>query len=135
MCRTVVEATGKSAVAEKAWECASPLGEVILLGTPRGRHETDITELLRHIHLYRPHGCITYRGAHEFCFPVKRDPDGFTPVSIEDNIHCLLRLLIQKRLVVENLITHTVHPSECGEVYKGLKANPDEYMGVVVEWK
>ena len=45
MCETVVEATGIPAVGSKAAELAGKLGEVILLGSPRGEYIGDITTL------------------------------------------------------------------------------------------
>ena len=51
MCETVVEASGAPAVGEKAAQFAGKLGEVILLGSPRGEHPGDITSLLNSIHL------------------------------------------------------------------------------------
>jgi threonine dehydrogenase-like Zn-dependent dehydrogenase len=74
-CATVVEATGLPAVAAKAAELAGKLGEVIFLGSPRGEHLGDITAVPNQVHLWG-NGCVTFKGAHERCYPVKRDPNG-----------------------------------------------------------
>jgi 2-desacetyl-2-hydroxyethyl bacteriochlorophyllide A dehydrogenase len=133
-CATVVEATGAPAVALEAGKLAGKLGEVILLGTPRGAYHADVTEFLRGIHLWSS-GCITFKGAHEWRAPIEPGPDGAYKHSIQRNIEILLRLIARGRLHVADLITHVLPPQECARAYAGLRDDPDAYMGVVFDWQ
>lgn len=132
MCPTVVEATGVPAVAEKAALLAGKLGEVILLGSPRGEYQANLTEFLNHIHLWGK--CVTFKGAHEWRYPVHKDPGGFTKHSLPRNIEILLGLIAEGRLQVAPLLTHVLPPSECAAAYAGLRDKRDEYVGVIFDW-
>ncbi len=133
MCETVVEAIGLSSLAEPAARLAGKLGEVILLGSPRAPHEENVTDLLRHIHLWGD-GCVTFKGAHEWRYPVKRDPARQVKHSIERNVDILLGLIATGKLHVEQLITHVLPPDEAPTAYAGLRERKDEYLGVLFDW-
>jgi threonine dehydrogenase-like Zn-dependent dehydrogenase len=131
-CATVVEATGVPAVALQTAQLAGKLGEVVLLGTPRGELETDITPFLRDIHLWG--SCVTFKGGHEWRAPVKRGGHGTPKHSIERNIDILLRLIDQGKLHIDELITQVVSPKDAAQAYEGLRTCPEEYVGVVFDW-
>jgi threonine dehydrogenase-like Zn-dependent dehydrogenase len=132
-CATVVEATGVPAVALQTSPLVGKLGEVILLGTPRGEMQTDITPFLQNIHLWGS-GCVTYKGGHEWRTPVKRSKDGSPKHSIERNIDILLRLINQGKLHVDEMTTHVVAPTDAAAAYVGLRTRPEEYIGVLFDW-
>jgi 2-desacetyl-2-hydroxyethyl bacteriochlorophyllide A dehydrogenase len=134
MCRTVVDATGIPAVAVNAADYACAGGELILLGSPRGRYETDITPFLNKSHLWS-RGCITIKGAHEWRYPIRKDKHRFFKHSIERNLEQLITLISDGRLYVDELLTHEVSPGECYVIYDGIKNNQDDYLGVVFNWK
>ena len=50
---TLIEATGNPRALPPALPLLGRYGEVILLGTPRGAYQTDLTAVLRHVHLGR----------------------------------------------------------------------------------
>ncbi|MFX0016130.1 MAG: zinc-binding alcohol dehydrogenase [Promethearchaeota archaeon] len=131
-CRSVIEATGIPSVAEQAINCAGELGELILLGSPRGEYQSNLTEFLNRSHLIS-HGCITIKGALEWRFPINRN--SVSKHSIERNLEIIFQLLEDKKLNVSSLITHKLSPSKCKEAYEGLKNNKDEYIGVIFDWK
>ena len=133
MCGTVVEASGAPAVGEKAAQLAGRLGEVILVGSPRGEHPGDITALLNSIHLWGS-GCVTFKGAHEWRYPIDRDPNGHVKHSIMRNVDILLRLIAEGRLRVRELLTHVLPPTQCMTAYEGLRDTKDEYLGVLFDW-
>ena len=133
MCQTVVEAIGAASLAEPAARLAGKLGEVVLLGSPRAAHEADVTELLRRIHLWGD-GCVTFKGAHEWRYPIKRDPAGHIKHSIGRNVDILLGLIASGTLHVEHLITHILPPDQAPEAYAGLCERRDEYLGVLLDW-
>lgn len=133
MCEVVVEAIGAPAVALQAGALAGTLGEVILLGSPRGEHQADVTPFLSRTHLWGQ-GCITLKGAHEWRFPVRRDSSGWTKHSIERNIDILMGLIACGKLNVDPLMTHVLPPESCVAAYAGLREQPGSYMGVVFDW-
>jgi 2-desacetyl-2-hydroxyethyl bacteriochlorophyllide A dehydrogenase len=134
MCETVVEATGIPVVGSKAAELAGKLGEVIFLGSPRGEYTANVTALLNQVHLWGS-GCVTFKGAHEWRFPTRRDGQGHHKHSIERNVQTLLALIAQGKLHVDELTTHVLPPSEGATAYRGLREHKDEYMGVLLDWR
>ena len=132
MCRTVVDATGVPAVAEKAGSLAGRQGELILLGSPRGEHRANLTDFLNQTHLWG--NCVTVKGAHEWRFPIQEDPNGQGRFSIEGNIRTILRLIEQGSLEIGPLLTHVISPSDAPSVYAGLRDHKESYTGVVFDW-
>jgi threonine dehydrogenase-like Zn-dependent dehydrogenase len=81
----IVEATGVPALAHTATTFAAPRGEVILLGSPRGEHQTDLTQFLDQVHLWN-NGCVTLQGCTRVALP---DPEvtrlqTFHPAQLRD---------------------------------------------------
>ncbi len=128
---TLIEATGNPRALPPALPLVGRYGEVILLGTPRGAYETNLTEVLSHVHLDGL-GNLTFKGAHEWRYPVPRDP--FVKHSILRNAELALDLIRTGDLVVTPLHTHTLKPEQAEQAYNGLKNKKDEYIGVVFDW-
>ncbi len=134
-CEVVVDATGNPQASVMAGQLAGKNGEVILLGSPFGRPlMMNVTELLERIHLWG-HGCVTYKGSHEWRYPIRQDPQGFTKHSIERNTKINLKLIAEGKLKVEPLLTHRMRPEQCAEAYAVLRDRPEEFVGVVFDWK
>ena len=133
MCEVVVEAIGSPAATEQAAGLAAKAGEVVLLGSPRATHETDITPFLRSIHMWGD-GCITFKGAHEWRYPTRHNPSGHVKHSIERNVEILLGWMADGRLRTRELITHVLPPDDCAAAYAGLRDHKDDYLGVVFDW-
>lgn len=127
-----VEATGNPAIALKALRAAGKSGETILLGSPRGEYQADMTELLNQVHLWN-NGCVTLKGAHEWRCPKK--PTEGTKHSIERNCEIILRIIAEKKLAIKPLLTHTFSPKDAQEAYQGLLNEKDNFLGVVFDWK
>jgi threonine dehydrogenase-like Zn-dependent dehydrogenase len=127
----IVEATGVPALAHTATTFAAPRGKVILLGSPRGEHQTDLTPFLDQVHLWG-NGCVTLKGAHEWRYPVPKSRD--YKHSIQRNCEIILDLIRDRRLVVEPMITDVASPSDCQQMYQGLKNEPDDHLGVLFDW-
>ncbi len=123
-----VDAVGNSKVVVEASNLVKKMGEIILLGTPRAEYETDITPLLRVVHL----NWVTLKGALEWCFPLY-DSIG-SKYSFEKNSYYIFDLIKEKRLVTDGLITHVIKPTEFKEAYEGLLNKKDEYLGVLIDW-
>jgi 2-desacetyl-2-hydroxyethyl bacteriochlorophyllide A dehydrogenase len=127
----IVEATGVPALAHTATTFAAPRGEVILLGSPRGEHQTDLTQFLDQVHLWN-NGCVTLKGAHEWRYPIPKSPD--YKHSIHRNAEIILGLIRYQKLLVEPMITDIATPADCQEMYQGLKNEPDDHLGVLFDW-
>jgi threonine dehydrogenase-like Zn-dependent dehydrogenase len=128
---TLIEATGISSVVPDILPFVSKYGELILLGSPRGQFDTNLTPVLNYVHL-DPLGCITFKGAHEWRYPVHVDP--FIKHSIERNSQIALNLIKSGSLKIEPMLTHTLRPEEAMKAYQGLKEQKDDYVGVVFDW-
>ena len=128
---TVIDATGspRAIVAEMHW--VAKRGELILLGSPRGEVQGDLTELLSGVHLW-PRGCVTLKGAHEWRYPVMHDPN--TKHSLERNSRVAWWLQQTGKLQMHKLITHVMNPDDAPAAYEGLRTRKAEYVGVVFDW-
>lgn len=130
-CEVVVEATGIPALALQAAELVATYGDLVLLGSPRQPYVTDVTDLLRAIHL-KPY--VTVKGALTGRYPARPSADGYVKHSVVRNVGISLGLIAGSRLRVEELITHVLPPEECERAYDGLRTKKDEYMGVLFDW-
>jgi len=128
----VVEATGNPAAVQLACSVNAKGGEVVLLGSPRGEHRTDVVPLLQQVHLWRDHGSISLKGAHEWRYPLH--PDGFTKHSMQRNAEILFRMMADGRLKVGELISHVLRPGQAQEAFEGLLSHKEKYLGVVFDW-
>ncbi|MGO4344034.1 zinc-binding alcohol dehydrogenase [Paenibacillus sp. MCAF9] len=128
---THIEATGVPAVGVDSLKWIAKLGEIIFLGSPRGEYNTDVTDILNYCHLYG-RGCITFKGAHEWRYPV--EPNEFVKHSLVRNSEIVFELMKQNRLQIEPLISHVIKPEQAKEAYEGLRVNKDQYNGVLFDW-
>ncbi len=128
---TLIEATGNPRALPPALPLVGRYGEVIFLGTPRGAYETDLTPVLQHVHL-DGRGNLTFKGAHEWRYPVPHDP--FVKHSISRNAALALDFIRNGDLQVSPLHSHTLTPEQAQQAYDGLKHEKDEYIGVVFDW-
>jgi threonine dehydrogenase-like Zn-dependent dehydrogenase len=115
----VVEATGDPSLVNPALQMAATLGEVILLGSPRGKAEVDVYELI-----HRTGVCL--KGAHERLFSELAD----RRIVLEQ----IMQYMQDRRLIVEPLISQKVPPSEIGASYQALLHHKELVIGVLVDW-
>lgn len=128
---TVIDATGVPNVIDKAIDYVAPDGRLILLGSPRGDTEGNITHFQQHIHRFLHR--VEVIGAHEQMCPSKQMP--YVKHSCERNERICLELLRDGRLTAAPLLTHTVSPADAQAVYTELdRGNPD-YVGVLFDWR
>lgn len=128
---THIEATGVPSVGVQSLEWIGKLGEIIFLGSPRGEYNTDVTDILNYCHLYG-RGCITFKGAHEWRFPV--EPNEFVKHSLVRNSNIVFELMLKNKLHIKPLISHVMKPDQAQEAYEGLRLNKDQYNGVLFDW-
>ena len=129
----VVEASGAAQAAELAVSLTGRAGEgiVVLLGSPRKGHETDLTPFLNHVHLWR-NGSVMLRGAHEWRYPLHHSP--FQKHSMTRNAEIIFRLMAQGKLCTAPLITAARKPAAAPQAYAALQHEPDAHMGVLFDW-
>jgi len=129
MVSTWIDASGLSQVVNDSIGYVAPGGEMILLGSPRASFNTDITPLLRKVHLLEN---VTLKGALEFLYPTHQND--FVKHSIERNATIIMELMRQDVVQIKPMLSHLLDPAKASDAYHGLKDNPDEFIGVVFDW-
>jgi len=127
---TYIDASGMASVIEASMEILAQHGEVILLGSPREPHETNLTRFLQYYHNYPWYH--TLKGALEFSYPTHQDE--FSKHSIERNSKIIITLILEKKLLIKPIYSHKIKPSGIQAAYDGLREQPDEFVGVIIDW-
>jgi 2-desacetyl-2-hydroxyethyl bacteriochlorophyllide A dehydrogenase len=125
----VADATGMPDAVPVAMSLACDGGQVVIVGSPRGRaREVNFYDDLhrRYIEVTGAHGNMLFEPAHT------RLAGAW---DIDKAQNWLLAALASGRLSLEGLITHRIEPSQLGEAYEGLLKKKEEYLGVVVKWR
>lgn len=125
----VADATGVPDAVPVAMSLACDAGQVVVVGSPRGRaKDVNFYDDLhrRYLEVSGAHGNMLFEPAHT------RLAGAW---DIDKAQNWLLAALASSRLSLEGLITHRIAPAELGNAYEGLLKKKDEYLGVVVRWK
>jgi 2-desacetyl-2-hydroxyethyl bacteriochlorophyllide A dehydrogenase len=122
----VVEATGSAAVLPLALDLAAKGGRVVLLGSTRERTDVDV-----YSHIHRKG--VRVIGAHESVQGIDFVVAGHWTKA--RNLQMLADLFAQGDLRTEGLVTHHIEPSELPSLYPILAENPQDYLGIVVDWE
>ncbi|WP_020473508.1 zinc-dependent alcohol dehydrogenase [Zavarzinella formosa] len=125
----VIDATGVPDAVPVAMSLACDGGQVIVVGSPRGKaKDVNFYDDLhrRYIEVSGAHGNMLFEPAHT------RMAGAW---DINKAQTWLLAALASGRLSTEKLVTHTITPDGIGAAYEGLLKNKDTYLGVVVKWK
>ncbi|MDR0287718.1 MAG: zinc-binding alcohol dehydrogenase [Clostridiales bacterium] len=128
---TLIEATGIPQVAYDMLPSIGYQGEIIFLGTPRGDTTGNLADVFCYSHL-EGRGCITFKGAHEWRYPVEKDK--FVKHSIRRNTEIALHLMQTGKLYVDGLISNVVSPKDACGIYSAIAKNRDGYLGVIIDW-
>ncbi len=121
----VIEATGDPRVLVKAFELVGRGGRVVLLGSTRTLVEMDV-----YSHIHRKG--VRVIGAHESVHQLDSAHTGRW--TKQDNLRLLARLFATGSLLSEGLICHKIAPSVLLEMYDILVDQPQDYLGVLVDW-
>lgn len=124
----IADATGVPAAIPTAMSLACDAGQVVVVGSPRGKvSDVNFYDDLhrRYIEVTGAHGNMLFEPAHTRLA-------GAWDINKAQNF--LLRSLANGRLNLNGLVTHTITPDELGTAYEGLLTNKDEYLGVLVKW-
>jgi 2-desacetyl-2-hydroxyethyl bacteriochlorophyllide A dehydrogenase len=128
--RLVIEATGSAQALASAIELAAPGGEIVMIGAPWGGEANSVpSSRLTRLLFYR---FLRLRSGSEWEIP--RQPQPLTVGSNHQNSVTALDWLATGRLNVKPLITHRVRPADVQRAYDGLLRQPNDYLGVIVEW-
>ncbi|MDA3962091.1 MAG: zinc-binding alcohol dehydrogenase [Planctomycetota bacterium] len=123
------DATGVAPAVANAIHSTALLGQTVLLGSPRAAWESNTTDVLKAIHM----NGLTVRGAHMWRFPLieERGVDH----SVERNFRVVFDLIHRGELRVRELISHVIKPKEAAATYAGLRDQPEQYRGAVIDWR
>jgi 2-desacetyl-2-hydroxyethyl bacteriochlorophyllide A dehydrogenase len=124
----VADATGIPDAVPTAMSLACDGGQVIVVGSPRGKaREVNFYDDLhrRYLEVTGAHGNMLFEPAHT------RLAGAW---DIDKAQHWLLAQLAARRLSLEKLATHRIKPEQLGSAYEGLLAKKNEYLGVLVAW-
>jgi threonine dehydrogenase-like Zn-dependent dehydrogenase len=124
-----VDAVGHSAVIKSCVRVTREFGEILLLGSPREAYQGDLTSIFWDVHL---HGKVI-RGAHMHRYPVKEYRGSV--MDVDWAFQTVFQFLKSKELDSKNFISHIIEPKEAPAAYEGLKNSPNEYLGVVIDWR
>src|SRR3954468_11011894 len=125
----VADATGVPDAIPTAMSLACDGGQVVVVGSPRGRaKEVNFYDDLhrRYIEVTGAHGNMLFEPAHTRLA-------GAWDINKAQN--WLLRTIGAGRLSLERLITHRIAPADIGAAYEGLLKKKEEYLAVVVRWQ
>lgn len=124
----VADATGIPDAIPTAMSLACDAGQVVVVGSPRGKaKDVNFYDDLhrRYIEVTGAHGNMLFEPAHT------RLAGGW---DIHKAQKWLLGALASGRLNLAGLVTHRIKPEGLQSAYEGLLKNKDEYLGVIVEW-
>jgi threonine dehydrogenase-like Zn-dependent dehydrogenase len=125
----VADATGVPDAVPVAMSLACDGGQVVVVGSPRGKaKEVNFYDDLhrRYIEVTGAHGNMLFEPAHT------RLAGAW---DIDKAQRWLLAAMASGRLPFAGLITHRIAPDQLGDAYEGLQKKKEEYLGVVVRWK
>lgn len=125
----VVDATGIPDAVPFAVSLACSAGQVVIVGSPRGKAAgvnfyDDLHR--RYIEVTGAHGNMLFEPAHT------RLAGAW---DIDKAQQWLLAALTSGRLNLTSLVTHPIAPPELGTCYEGLQNKKEEYLGVVIDWR
>jgi len=123
----VLDTTGWASAVPTAMSLANDGGQVVLLGSPRGRAESvDFYSDLhrRSLHVIGAHDSGIGAAVRERF-----------PWTNERVLPYIIHSMQRGRFRVDDLITHIVSPDRLGEMYEGLLHRKEEFLGVVLDWR
>lgn len=128
----ILECTGIPEVVENAAHYAARSAQLIMIGSPRGEFQTDLTPFLNNFHLWRPQGDLTLKGAHEWKIPLY--PELGSKHSMARNTQILAGLILAKKLRIGPLLTGVFKPDAGQQAYARLGDAKETHLGTVFDW-
>jgi len=128
----VFECTGIPPAVASAPKYAGRSAQVILVGSPRGEYQTDLTEFLQPFHLWKPNMDLTLKGSHEWKVPLYPQ-QGYKHSQVR-NGRILADLMVSGKLKIKPLLTGVFKPEDCADAYHKLHKEKDHHLGAVFDW-
>jgi len=125
----VADATGVPDAIPQAMALACDGGQVVVVGSPRGRaKDVNFYDDLhrRYLEVTGAHGNMLFEPAHT------RLAGAW---DINKAQHWLLAGFASERINLTGLVSQPIAPAELGAAYEGLLKRKEEYLGVVMSWK
>jgi 2-desacetyl-2-hydroxyethyl bacteriochlorophyllide A dehydrogenase len=125
----IADATGVPDAIPAAMSLACDGGQVVVVGSPRGKaKDVNFYDDLhrRYIEVTGAHGNMLFEPAHT------RLAGAW---DIDKAQRWLLASLASGRLSMNGLITQQIRPEELGVAYEGLLKKKEEFLGVTVHWE
>ena len=125
----VADATGVPDAIPTAMSLACDGGQVVVVGSPRGKaKDVNFYDDLhrRYIEVTGAHGNMLFEPAHT------RLAGAW---DIDKAQNWLLAAMASGRLSLDGLVTHQIQPEDLGAAYEGLLKKKEEYLGVLVRWR
>jgi threonine dehydrogenase-like Zn-dependent dehydrogenase len=125
----VADATGVPDAIPTAMSLACDGGQVVVVGSPRGKaREVNFYDDLhrRYIEVTGAHGNMLFE-------PAQTRLAGAWDIDKAQN--WLLAALASGRLSLEGLLTHRIAPEGLADAYEGLLKLREGYLGVVIRWE
>lgn len=120
----IVEATGVPGLIPAALAAVRRLGDVVLLGSPRGRVDLDAYKLVHR-------KGVALIGAHEAMYP---DRVPLPQISRQALLEQALKWTSDGTVKVDRLITHVVKAVDLPGFYETMSKDKTNVLGVVVDW-
>lgn len=124
--QVVIESTGFPGPIGQALALAGNYGRVIILGSTRGSSEINF---YRDVHKKG----LQIIGAHISCNPAEVSYPGYW--TFRDNADCFLRLIAEKRVRVEELVSQKEHYQNYETVYENVLNSRQDYITSLIRWK
>lgn len=128
----LLECTGVPKVCAAGTSLLRRSATMVLVGSPRGKSEADLTALLQAVHLWRDQGDLTLKGAHEWKVPLHQSP--YSRHSQSENLQLLAALMQSGSLKVKPLLSAVYAPRDAARAYADLQNRKDELLGSVFDW-
>jgi 2-desacetyl-2-hydroxyethyl bacteriochlorophyllide A dehydrogenase len=125
----VADATGVPDAIPTAMALACDGGQVVVVGSPRGKaREVNFYDDLhrRYIEVTGAHGNMLFEPNHT------RLAGAW---DIDKAQRWLLTMTANARLSLAGLVTQCIGPEQLGDAYEGLLKRKEEYLGVLVKWE
>lgn len=125
----VADCTGVPGAVPVAMSLACDAGQVVVVGSPRGKaQDVNFYDDLhrRYIEVTGGHGNMLFEPAHTRLA-------GHWDINKAQR--WLLANLAANRIRLDQLVTHRIAPEQLGDAYEGLLKKKEEYLSVVVKWK
>lgn len=125
MLDVVYDITGHPDALAQCLQLLRPLGRLILLGD-------SPTPTQQHLGPGVVSNSLSILGIHAYARPMRGDT--FTPWGAHEMVDLFFDYLLQKRMRVDDLITHRVSPQQAPEIYTQLQNDPSAALGIIFDW-